>query len=121
MRNFKLATKTFLAVSLTLASYSSFADSQVKNVILMIGDGMGPGQMGLLEQYARQAPHSIYNGRETALKKIIDNGVLGMSLHNPADALVVDSACSASHLASGVDAPSEAVGIDMDGNHVKVF
>jgi alkaline phosphatase len=119
MRNFKLATKTFLAVSLTLTSYSSFADSHVKNVILMIGDGMGPGQMGLLEQYARQAPHSIYNGRETAMKKIIDNSVLGMSLHNPADALVVDSACSASHLASGVDAPSEAVGIDMDGNHVE--
>ncbi|MCG6200501.1 alkaline phosphatase [Psychromonas antarctica] len=119
MRNFKLATKTFLAVSLVLASYSTLADSHVKNVILMIGDGMGPGQMGLLEQYARQAPHSIYNGRETAMKKIIDNGVLGMSLHNPADKLVVDSACSAAHLASGVDAPSESVGIDMDGNYVE--
>jgi len=118
MRNFKLATKTFLAVSLTLASYGSFAAEPVKNVILMIGDGMGPGQMGLLEQYARQAPHSIYNGRETAFKKIIDNGVLGMSLHNPADKLVVDSACSAAHLASGVDAPSESVGIDLEGNHV---
>jgi alkaline phosphatase len=118
MRKFKLATKTFLAASLALASYGSFAAEPVKNVILMIGDGMGPGQMGLLEQYARQAPNSIYNGRETAFKKIIDNGVLGMSLHNPADKLVVDSACSAAHLASGVDAPSESVGIDMDGNHV---
>ena len=116
--NFKLATKTFLAVSISLASYSAFAETPVKNVILMIGDGMGPGQMGLLEQYARQAPHSIYNGRQTAMKKIIDHGVLGMSLHNPADKLVVDSACSAAHLASGIDAPSESVGIDMDGNHV---
>jgi len=119
MKNFNLAKKTFLAVSLTLASYSSFAQTPVKNVILMIGDGMGPGQMGLLEEYARKAPHSIYNGRDTAIKTMIDNGVLGMSLHSPADALVVDSACSASHLASGVDAPSEAIGVDVDGNHVE--
>ena len=119
MRNFNLATKALLATSLALASYSTFAKTPVKNVILMIGDGMGPGQMGLLEEYARKAPHSIYHGRDTAMKTIIDNGVLGMSLHSPADALVVDSACSASHLASGVDAPSEAVGIDVDGNHVE--
>ena len=106
---------------LTLSSYSALAQSQseVKNVILMIGDGMGPGQMGLLEEYARKAPNSIYNGRDTAIKTLIDNGVLGMSLHSPANALVVDSACSASHLASGVDAPSEAIGVDVDGNHVE--
>jgi len=119
MKNLNTAKKTFLALSISLASFSSFAQTPVKNVILMIGDGMGPGQMGLLEEYARKAPHSIYNGRDTALKKMIDNGVLGMSLHSPADALVVDSACSASHLASGVDAPSEAVGIDVHGNHVE--
>jgi alkaline phosphatase len=41
-----------------------------------------------------------------------------MLLHSPADALVVNSACSASQLASGVSAPSEALGIDVDGNHV---
>lgn len=106
---------------LTLSSYSALAQSQseVKNVILMVGEGMDPGQMGLLEEYARKAPNSIYNGRDTAIKTLIDNGVLGMSLHSPADALVVDSACSASHLASGVDAPSEAIGVDVDGNHVE--
>lgn len=117
MTKFTFAKQTFLAASLTLASYSAAAQD-VKNVILMIGDGMGPGQMGLLEEYARKAPNSIYQGRDTAIKKIIDNGVLGMSLHSPADALVVDSACSASHLASGVDAPSEAIGVDIDGNPV---
>ncbi|WP_028864023.1 alkaline phosphatase [Psychromonas aquimarina] len=119
MRNIKAVPKTAVAIILCLASSLAFAQSPVKNVILMIGDGMGPGQIGLLEEYARKAPHSIYNGRDTAIKTLIDNGVLGMSLHSPADALVVDSACSASHLASGVDAPSEAVGIDIDGNHVE--
>ena len=88
MSKFTLATKTLIAASLTLASYSSFAQTPVKNVILMIGDGMGPGQMGLLEEYARKAPNSIYDGRDTAIKTLIDNGVLGMSLHSPADALL---------------------------------
>ena len=40
--------------------------AKVKNVIMMIGDGMGPQQMGLLETYARYAPHSIYHGETTA-------------------------------------------------------
>ena len=119
MKNTKAITKTLIALSLGLASSLSFAQSPVKNVILMIGDGMGPGQMGLLEEYARKAPNSIYHGRDTALKTLIDNGVLGMSLHSPAEALVVDSACSASHLASGIDAPSEAIGLDIHGNPVE--
>lgn len=111
--------KSLIALSLSFVCSVGVAQPTVKNVILMIGDGMGPGQMGLLEEYARKAPNSIYHGRDTALKTIIDNGILGMSLHSPADALVVDSACSASHLASGVDAPSEAIGLDIDGNPVE--
>jgi len=118
MKNSKGLTKVAIALSLGLASHFSFAESHIKNVILMIGDGMGPGQMGLLEEYATKAPNSIYQGRDTAIKTLIDNGVLGMSMHSPFDALVVDSACSASHLASGVDSPSEAVGLDIDGNAV---
>ncbi len=119
MKKTKPLKKTLIALSLGLASSLSFAQSPVKNIILMIGDGMGPGQMGLLEEYARKAPHSIYQGRDTALKTLVDNGVLGMSLHSPADALVVDSACSASHLASGLDAPSEAIGLDSNGDPVE--
>ncbi|SQH74062.1 protein of unknown function, might belong to Alkaline phosphatase [Shewanella benthica] len=33
--------------------------TSVKNVILMIGDGMGAQQVGLLEEYARHAPNSM--------------------------------------------------------------
>ena len=118
MRSFKLATKTFLAVSLTLASYGSFASAPVKNVILLIGDGMGPGEMGLLQDYAEKAPNSIYNGRKTAIKTMMEDGVIGLSLHSPLHALVVDSAAAGSQLATGVDAPSESLSIDYDGNHV---
>ena len=118
MKYNKTFTRVAIALSLGLVSNISAAESKTKNVILMIGDGMGPGQMSLLEEYATKAPHSIYNGRDTAMKTIIDNGVLGMSIHSPLSALVVDSAASASHLASGVDSPSEALGIDTQGNPV---
>jgi len=116
MKSNKKLTKVAIALSLGLVSNLSFAESKIKNVILMIGDGMGPGQMSLLEEYATKAPNSIYNGRDTGMKTIIDNGALGMSMHSPFNALVVDSAASASHLATGVDSPSEGIGIDKDGN-----
>jgi alkaline phosphatase len=90
--------------------------AEVKNLILMIGDGMGPQQIGLLELYAREAPNSIYNGRKTAMSKFSEAGLMGLSLNNPDDAIVVDSACSATQLAIGQYAPSEVIGLDAKGN-----
>jgi len=51
----------------------------------MIGDGMGPQQVGLLEEYAQRAPNSIYNstGNKTALSKFADSGKMGLSMHAP--------------------------------------
>ena len=100
--------------------------TQVKNVILMIGDGMGAQQVGLLEEYARRAPNSIYNemNNQTALTKLGHAGQLGLSLNAPFGAngsLVVDSACSASQLATGVAAGSEMVGLDEQGNIVETI
>ena len=55
--------KALIAGGLCVASYSAVA-AEVKNVILMIGDGMGPQQVGMLETYAQKAPHSIYQGSQ---------------------------------------------------------
>lgn len=97
----------------------SESPSQVKNVIMMIGDGMGPQQMGLLENYAVNASTSIYKEQPTGLTKMINHGTLGLSSHNPGDSIVADSACSASQLATGVPSLSEAVGLDINGNSVE--
>ena len=93
----------------------------IKNVIIMIGDGMGPQQVGFLEAYARQAPQSIYRtqGRVTAIGEAATQGHLALSLHHPKDGLVVDSACSATQLATGVFSGSEMIGIDHQGNQVE--
>ena len=100
--------------------------TKVKNLILMIGDGMGPQQVGLLEEYAQRAPLSIYNdkGNKTALSIFADAGNMGLSLNAPYGSngsLVVDSACSATQLATGVAAGSEMIGLDNQGNIVETI
>ncbi|WP_417841304.1 alkaline phosphatase [Terasakiella sp.] len=118
MKTFKraLIAATF-AVSLPTMAQAA----NIKNVILMIGDGMGPQQVGLLETYAQYAPNSIYKGKNTAIYKVAEEGVIGSSLTNPTDAIVVDSACSATQLATGIYTGSEVIGIDADGNHVETI
>lgn len=100
--------------------------SKVNNVILMIGDGMGAPQVGLLEEYAQRAKHSTYNnkGNKTALTKLAVAGQVGLSLTAPYGqygSLVVDSACSATQLATGLAAGSEMIGLDENGNRVQTI
>lgn len=92
--------------------------TEVRNLIFLIGDGMGPSQVGLLEDYAELAPNSVYAGQPTAMRRVADAGAVGLSRTHAPGMLTVDSACSATHLAAGVHAPSEVIGIGMDGNPV---
>ena len=62
--------------------------SEIKNVIMIIGDGMGPQQVGLLLSYARQAPQSIIKEKITAFDRLIKTGQLSISLTHAADTLV---------------------------------
>lgn len=86
----------------------------VRNVILIIGDGMGPAQMGLLQSYARLAVNSPYEG-PTALQQLADAARTGISSTEPHEGLVADSACSASQLATGQAIPSEAISVSAAG------
>ncbi|AOT11259.1 hypothetical protein S4054249_22630 [Pseudoalteromonas luteoviolacea] len=100
------------------AYQEKISSPQIKNVILLIGDGMGPQQVGLLEEYATRAPQSVYQGESSAIAKLANQGVTGLSLHGPADKLVVDSACSATQLATGVASGSEMIGLNRAGHKV---
>jgi len=93
----------------------------VKNLILLIGDGMGPQQIGLLTTYAHQARQSEYVGRETAIEQAMRAGTMGLVRTAPQDVLVTDSAAAATHLATGVDAGPEMVGLDRHGNPVETI
>ena len=97
--------------------------ASIKNVIVMIGDGMGPQQLGLLVTYAHHAPHSIYEpmGRKTALERIMESGTLGYARSEAADALVTDSGASSTQMASGEWAGAQMIGLDRNGNVVKTI
>lgn len=114
-----LVKKTFVrsvVFSLICIMPSLQAQPKIKNLILIIGDGMGPQQVGLLETYAQRAPNSIYKGKPTAFTQMAQQGYVGLSTHWPMDASVVDSACSATQLALGLPAPSESIGVNANGD-----
>ena len=108
------------------SSSSSNADKaptsgQIRNVIMMIGDGMGPQQMGLLEEYVNRAPSNPYKGKTSAMTTFSQEGVMGLSMNGPHGSLVVDSACSASQLATGIASGSEMIGLDSNGDKVETI
>lgn len=111
-----------LSASLCLSSCSSLStpaiaknSNKIKNIILIIGDGMGAQQVGLLLSYARQAPHSVLPTRQTAFDRLLTDGELGLSLTYAANTLVTDSAASATQLATGQAARIEMLGMDENG------
>ena len=91
----------------------------IRNVILMIGDGMGPQQIGLLTLYARYAPHSVVPDRTAAIERVLTEGVVGVMRTDVHGAMVADSAASATQLATGRHSASEMIGIDYQGNRVE--
>lgn len=110
MKNFNIA---IIALSLALTSCSP--NKPVKNVILLIGDGMGPGQISLLQQFIKSS--KIYKS-DNGFDKISKLGHVGFSDTAPYGKLVVDSACSATQLATGKPALNEFIGLDHKGNPV---
>lgn len=89
---------------------------KARNVILFIGDGMGPQQLGLLYAYSRYAPGSKVPHRVAAIEQMAIDGELGMVRTDPYGVIVVDSAAAATQLATGKWAGSEMIGLDYEGN-----
>ncbi len=109
--------KFIWALAALFIVHSSVAENnKVKNVILLIGDGMGAPQVGLLESYAQHATNNIYADKPTALQSLAAQGKTVLSLTSPHDVLVTDSACSATQLATGISSRSEMIGLDHNGN-----
>jgi alkaline phosphatase len=90
---------------------------KAKNVIMIIGDGMGPQQLGLLMTYAKQAPNSVVKNRTTAFDRMLkEGGNLGILMTHAANVLVTDSAASGTQIATGKPSRAGFVGLDSDGN-----
>lgn len=97
------------------------AVTDVRNVVMIIADGMGYPALGLLRSYARYAPESIYAGRGsmTEIEEMLSDGFTGMVFTEPHGVPVADSAASGTQIASGTRSLSESIGSDSDGNPVE--
>ena len=81
-----------------------------KNVILLIGDGTGPQQFGLLMDWADAAGKS-----PTAFERLANAGTTGALRTAPADEPLTDSAAGATALACGVSTVNGAISVDPSG------
>ena len=98
---------------------ASFASkTEQKNVILFIADGTGPTIMHLLMQYAKLAPNSPFNDKESTLEKLLQEGKLSLVYNDTAFSIVSDSAAAATQMATGYKTKPEAVGVDQNLNPV---
>ncbi|RLV61380.1 alkaline phosphatase [Parashewanella curva] len=98
---------TLLALSLCL-SFAAQADNAPKNIIFMIGDGMGPTYTTAYRFYKDDpATKDI----ETT---VFDRILVGMSRTSPAkvDGYITDSAAAATAMATGVKTYNGAIGVD---------
>lgn len=81
-----------------------------KSVILLIGDGAGPQQLGLLMDWADAAGKS-----PTAFEKLANAGTTGVLKTAAADSPLTDSAAGATALACGVSTVNGAIAVDPSG------
>lgn len=94
-------------------SISSPSSLKIKNLILLIGDGMGPQQIALAQLYSEHGKSAVI--KKTAMSKLIESGTTALIQQKPAHSLVIDSACSATQMATGKEALSEVIGLAPEG------
>ncbi|HEX9723781.1 MAG TPA: alkaline phosphatase [Vicinamibacteria bacterium] len=104
-----LIALTFVGLA-QVARVSPSQPSGTHNVILFVGDGLGPTQMTLGIQYAR-----VVEGRRLHMESVMDAGNTGYALPFSYEALVTDSAAAATQIATGQLARNETLGLDADG------
>ena len=99
----------------------ALAAGEVKNVIWIIGDGMGPEAMGLFMQGVRYAGLEEYAGRVSNLEKMMNSGEWGLFFNNTHDTVVTDSAASATQMATGRFSRPEFIGMDYNSLPAETF
>jgi alkaline phosphatase len=110
--NIRLRVRTvslLLVVGFLLLPVGSLA-GQAKNIILMIGDGMGPTHFGAGWLYSNRIL-----GKELHMVEVMKSGRTAYVVNDTADAIVTESAAAATQIACGVRVPARAVGMGPDG------
>ncbi|GHG63663.1 alkaline phosphatase [Alishewanella longhuensis] len=92
---------------------STTALAAPKNVIYMIGDGMGPAYLTAYRYYQHSNEHGTNASRQAVANTIFDDLLTGMASTYPDDdTLVTDSAAGATALATGVKSFNGAISVN---------
>lgn len=114
--------KRFVLLGLLLSvAAGAWCAAPAKNLIWIIGDGMGPGAMGMFMEGVRNAELTRYPDRRSALEKFINASVTGMYFNNTYDTVVTDSACAATQMAGGVPSRPDRIGLDFDAKPTRTL
>lgn len=103
-------------ISITLEQVQTIVNSEFtapKNIIVIIGDGMGPNDIVLTEKYSKDV-----FAFGTVLNQIPNHG---LATTHSADAAVTDSAASGTALSTGVKTCNGYIGKDVGGNDLKTM
>ncbi len=109
----KLFQKILCAGFCLLLAGGLFA-GEVKNVIWVIGDGMGPELMGFFMQGVRYGNVPGYPEKISHLEKLTQEGQMGVYFNNTYDTVVTDSAASATQMATGAFTRPGVIGKDFN-------
>ena len=90
-------------------------DAEIKNVIFLIGDGMGVSYTTAF-RYLQDSPKTKFADRTE-----LDNYLVGQQMTYPEDPLqnITDSASAATAMSAGIKTYNNAIAVDNDGSHVK--
>ncbi len=117
MDKMKKLSVSLITIILLILSFSvlSFA-AQAKNIILMIGDGMGPAHLHVAWLYATRQL-----GKNLVMTEVMEQGQTAYMVNDTADSTVTESAAAAVQMATGVKVLARAVGIGPDGKVLKTI
>ncbi len=104
---FSCDTQQEVVVSKTTNNNSSSKPKKVKNIILLIGDGMGTSQVSASQ---------FYNKNTSNFERF---PIIGLIKTSSASDLITDSAAGATAFASGIKTYNGALGVDNDTTAVK--
>jgi alkaline phosphatase len=114
--------KFLILTSLLSLSFACLAPTdKPRNLILIIGDGMGPQQLGFLINFSKLNQIRELEGIDLNTEQFLKKATTGYMLTYPYKILVADSASSATQIALGKPSRSEMIGLDYEGNKAETI
>ena len=92
---------------------------KTKSLIIVIGDGMGYPQINLLNQFLKFSKQNQKSKIPFAFDRLAKVGSTGISTNHSKHFLVIDSACSATQIATGQQSLPGAIGVNAEGYSAK--